>query len=74
MLCDVNMPGESGVDLLREIRASHPQPAVIMLTGMATRRPHRPALGVDNVLEEIEKNRGGVHDRHVVDTCLCLLL
>jgi putative nucleotidyltransferase with HDIG domain len=34
LLCDVNMPGESGLELLREVRSDSPQTAVIMLTGM----------------------------------------
>jgi putative two-component system response regulator len=32
-LLDVNMPGESGLDLLVSIRTEHPQTAVVMVTG-----------------------------------------
>ena len=32
-LLDVNMPGESGIDLLAEIRRDHPDLAVVMVTG-----------------------------------------
>jgi cyclic di-GMP phosphodiesterase len=32
-LLDVNMPGESGISLLSEIRAEHPGTAVLMVTG-----------------------------------------
>ncbi len=32
-LLDVNMPGESGLDLLVSIRTAHPQTAVVMVTG-----------------------------------------
>src|SRR5579871_4109976 len=34
MLLDVNMPGESGIDLLREVRSSHPETAVVLVTGV----------------------------------------
>jgi len=33
VLLDVNMPGESGVDLLAHIRSEHPNAAVVMVTG-----------------------------------------
>lgn len=33
VVCDLNMPGESGADLLRWIRARHPDVAVVMATG-----------------------------------------
>ncbi len=32
-LLDVNMPGESGIDLLSDIRRDHPEVAVLMVTG-----------------------------------------
>jgi putative two-component system response regulator len=32
-LLDINMPGESGIDLLAHIRSHHPATAVVMLTG-----------------------------------------
>ena len=34
MLCDVNMPGESGMDLVRSIIAKYPHIAAIMVTGL----------------------------------------
>ena len=34
ILCDVNMPGESGMDLVRDILSQHPHTAVIMVTGL----------------------------------------
>lgn len=34
MLCDVNMPGESGMDLVRNILANRPHTAAIMVTGL----------------------------------------
>jgi putative two-component system response regulator len=33
VLLDVNMPGESGIELLAHIRSSHPEAAVVMVTG-----------------------------------------
>src|SRR3989442_7562312 len=33
-LCDVNMPGEYGLSLVRHILAKHPDTATIMVTGM----------------------------------------
>jgi putative two-component system response regulator len=33
MLCDVNMPGESGLDLIRDALVSHPDVAALMVTG-----------------------------------------
>ncbi|MCI1278370.1 MAG: response regulator [Nitrospira sp.] len=34
VLCDVNMPGESGMDLIRHILTQYPTTAVIMITGL----------------------------------------
>ena len=34
MLCDVNMPGESGMDLVRHTLIAHPHTAAIMVTGL----------------------------------------
>ncbi|HEX2056191.1 MAG TPA: HD domain-containing phosphohydrolase, partial [Nitrospiraceae bacterium] len=34
VLCDVNMPGESGMDLVRHILSHHSHTAVIMVTGL----------------------------------------
>ena len=33
MLCDVNMPGESGLELLRDALVDHPEVAALMVTG-----------------------------------------
>ena len=38
VLCDVNMPGESGIDFTREVLAQYPDTAVVMVTGMDDRR------------------------------------
>jgi putative two-component system response regulator len=34
MLCDVHMPGESGLDLVRDVLAEHPDTAAVMVTAM----------------------------------------
>ena len=34
MLCDIRMPGESGIDLLTELTADFPDVAVVMTTGV----------------------------------------
>ena len=34
ILCDVNMPGESGIDFIRYALREYPQTAVVMLTGV----------------------------------------
>ena len=33
VLCDINLPGRSGLELLREVRAQHPDVAAVMVTG-----------------------------------------
>jgi len=33
VLCDVNMPGESGMDFIKFISAAYPETAIIMVTG-----------------------------------------
>jgi putative two-component system response regulator len=38
VLSDVNMPGESGIDFTREVLATFPDTAVVMVTGMDDRR------------------------------------
>jgi putative nucleotidyltransferase with HDIG domain len=43
-----------------------------VVEAMASHRPYRPALGIDAALNEIEKNRGTLYDKAVVDTCLKL--
>ena len=43
-----------------------------VVEAMASRRPYRPALGIDKALEEISQNRSVLYDPEVVDTCLKL--
>jgi PAS domain S-box-containing protein len=37
---------------------------------MAAHRPYRPALGIDKALDELEKGRGVLYDKEVVDSCI----
>jgi DNA-binding response OmpR family regulator len=37
VLCDINMPGGSGLDMLRALRRRHPNIAVVMVTGIDNR-------------------------------------
>ena len=43
-----------------------------VMEAMASRRPCRPALRIEAVLEEIEKNKGILYDAAVTDACLRL--
>jgi HD-GYP domain-containing protein (c-di-GMP phosphodiesterase class II) len=43
-----------------------------VIEAMSSHRPYRPALGIDQALEEISKNKGILYDPEVVDTCLML--
>jgi HD-GYP domain-containing protein (c-di-GMP phosphodiesterase class II) len=43
-----------------------------IVEAMASHRPYRPAIGIDEALEEIEKNRGILYDNTVADACLRL--
>lgn len=40
-----------------------------VVEAMASHRPYRPALGINKALEEIDKGKGKLYDRHVVDAC-----
>ncbi|MFQ6001486.1 MAG: HD-GYP domain-containing protein [Anaerolineae bacterium] len=41
-----------------------------VVEAMSSHRPYRPALGIDEALEEISRNRGVLYDPNVVDACL----
>jgi HD-GYP domain-containing protein (c-di-GMP phosphodiesterase class II) len=43
-----------------------------VVEAMASHRPYRPALGIDQALEEISGNRGVLYDPEVVDVCVKL--
>jgi len=61
--------GLSGKDILLEARILG---VADVVEAMVSRRPYRPALGIDKALEEISKNRGILYDPEVVDACLKL--
>ncbi|MBA2461123.1 MAG: response regulator [Actinobacteria bacterium] len=44
VLCDVHMPGESGIDFVQEVRADYPDTAVVMVTGLDDPRYVESAL------------------------------
>ena len=44
-----------------------------VVEAMASHRPYRPALGIDQALEEITQNRGKLYDPDAVDVCVRLL-
>lgn len=43
-----------------------------VVEAMASHRPYRASLGIEEALDEIEKNRGILYDATVVDACLNL--
>lgn len=43
-----------------------------VVEAMSSHRPYRPAWSIDAALDEIEKNRGVLYDKNVVNTCLKL--
>jgi putative nucleotidyltransferase with HDIG domain len=43
-----------------------------VVEAMASHRPYRPAVGLDNALEEISQNRETLYDPQAVDVCLRL--
>ncbi|MFA4902193.1 MAG: PAS domain S-box protein [Desulfobaccales bacterium] len=44
-----------------------------VVEAMASHRPYRPSLGVDQAIEEISQKRGILYDPEVVDACLTVL-
>ncbi|MFQ5862394.1 MAG: HD-GYP domain-containing protein, partial [Candidatus Brocadiales bacterium] len=44
-----------------------------VVKAMTTRRPYRPALSINEALEEISQNKGVLYDSNVVDACVRLL-
>lgn len=57
----------SGEEILMESRVLG---VTDVLESMTSKRSYRPALGMDVALEEIERNKGILYDRDVVDSCL----
>jgi len=59
--------GLKGKDILLEAKILA---VADVIEAMATHRPYRPALSIEESLREISKNRGTLYDSKVVDTCL----
>jgi PAS domain S-box-containing protein len=58
-----------GTDILIEARI---MAVADVVEAMSSHRPYRPAWGIEAALEEIEKNKGTLYDKNVVNTCLKL--
>ncbi|MTI59146.1 MAG: HD-GYP domain-containing protein [Firmicutes bacterium] len=59
--------GRSGDDILLQSRIIA---VADVVEAMTSHRPYRPALGLANALNEVEKNKGILYDKEVVDSCL----
>jgi PAS domain S-box-containing protein/putative nucleotidyltransferase with HDIG domain len=59
--------GLHGKDILLEARILA---VADVIEAMATHRPYRPALSIEDALEEISENKGKLYDTKVVDACL----
>ena len=59
--------GLTGKDILLEAKILA---VADVLEAMATHRPYRPALSIEEALEEISKNKGILYDSKVVESCL----
>lgn len=44
-----------------------------VLEAMTSHRPYRPALGLNQAVKELEKNKGILYDSEIVDTCKKLI-
>ena len=61
--------GIKGEDILLDAKIIG---AADVIEAMSSHRPYRPALGIDQALEEISQNKGILYDPKVVDVCLRL--
>jgi PAS domain S-box-containing protein/putative nucleotidyltransferase with HDIG domain len=62
--------GLSGEDIIPEARILA---VADVVEAMASHRPYRPALGIDQALEEISQNSGTLYDPQVVEGCVRLI-
>jgi PAS domain S-box-containing protein len=62
--------GLMGEDILLEARILT---VADVVEAMASHRPYRPSLGIDQAVEEISQKRGVLYDPEVVDACLTVL-
>ena len=63
--------GISGQDIILEARILG---VADVVEAMTSHRPYRKALGIDQALEEISRNRGILYDPEVVDICKKLFI
>ena len=61
--------GLSGHDIIREAKILA---VADVVEAMASHRPYRPALGIDQAMAEISRHQGILYDPAVVQTCLRL--
>jgi len=61
--------GLKGAEILLEARILG---VADVVEAMSSHRPYRPALGIEEALEEIESKKGKLYDPEVVDACLRL--
>jgi PAS domain S-box-containing protein len=61
--------GILGCDILPEARVLA---VADVVEAIASHRPYRPALGIDEALAHIESNRGVIYDTHAAEACLDL--
>ena len=59
--------GIQGKDILLEAKILA---VADVIEAMATHRPYRPALSIEDALEEISENKGKLYDPKVVEACL----
>ena len=69
VLCDVNMPGESGIELVRHIKRYHQDTAVIMVTGICDAKTADAAIesGTDGyILKPFNSNELVINARNAL--------
>lgn len=68
---DVNMPGVSGIDVLKSIRSAYPTIRVVMITGDSTMNTVRDAVGfgaVGYIIKPFKSGRVGLALRAALKT------
>lgn len=65
-------PATKGAEERREPLGARILAVTNMVETISFRRPHRPALGIDKALAEIDKGKGTLYDEQMVDVCLSL--
>lgn len=68
---DVNMPGVSGIDVLKSIRSAYPAIRVVMITGDSTMNTVRDAVGfgaVGYIIKPFKSGRVGLALRAALKT------